>query len=89
MDQTLGRADPLNAGIAVRLMEALAAAGEREAAIRHAGVYTELVRAELDVGPDACVVEMLTELRRRRDASERRPAEVQLRGPEQPLRRRR
>jgi DNA-binding SARP family transcriptional activator/TolB-like protein len=68
----LAEADPLNAGSAVRLMEALAAAGEREAAIRHGAVYTELVRAELDVEPDRRVLEILAGLRRREDAGERR-----------------
>ena len=70
----LAEADPLNAGVAVRLMEALVAAGEREAAIRHGAIYVELVRAELDGEPDARVVEMLADLPRRSDASDREPA---------------
>jgi len=74
----LADADPLNAGVAVRLMEALVAAGEREAAIRHGAVYAELVRAELDVEPDGRVVETLANLRRRGDATERQPGVVRI-----------
>jgi len=81
----LAEADPLNVGTAVRLMEALAAAGEREAAIRHGAIYTELVRAELDVEPDARVVRTVAELKHRGDATEHRPAVAAMAQPGEPI----
>src|SRR5690242_14715516 len=41
--------DPLSARQALALMQALVRAGDRPAAIRHAQVYAQLVRGELDV----------------------------------------
>lgn len=55
--------DPYNARIAMRLMRALASAGDLPGAIRHAGVYEALVRAELDLPPDATVLAYAEELR--------------------------
>lgn len=49
--------DRLDGRVARQYMEALVAAGERDAAIRHARVHGELVRAELGAEPDA---ELLT-----------------------------
>lgn len=56
--------DPLNARIAVELMRALAAAGERHAALQHARIYEALVAQELAVEPDRQVLELAEELRR-------------------------
>jgi DNA-binding SARP family transcriptional activator/TolB-like protein len=55
--------DPLNATAATELMKALAAAGDRAAALQHARVYEILLREELDVAPEAQVVELTERLR--------------------------
>lgn len=47
--------EPLDARVTLALMEALSAAGDRAAAIRHARVHAELLRAELDAEPDPAV----------------------------------
>ncbi len=49
----LAAADPLNSAIAVALMKAMAASGDRAGALQHARVYEELLRQELDSAPDA------------------------------------
>ena len=66
-------ADPLSGRIARSYMEALAADGKREEAIRHSDIHAELVRAELGAEPDARVVALATELRR---ATDRTPADM-------------
>lgn len=55
--------DPLNAAAAIELMKAFAAAGDRAAALQHARVYQVLLREELDVAPEAQVVELTERLR--------------------------
>lgn len=67
----LAEADALSASVALRLMEALAASGEREAAIRHARVHLELVRAESEGEgeQDPRVSAMVSELLRGVDSS--------------------
>ena len=59
----LAAADPLSAKAALRLMEALARAGDRAGALQHARVHEALMRAELDVGPDASVAAYADRLR--------------------------
>lgn len=59
----LAAQDPLNPRIAIRLMRAVAASGDRIGAIRHAAVYEALVRAELDLPPDHGVAAYAAELR--------------------------
>ncbi|HEU4560731.1 MAG TPA: BTAD domain-containing putative transcriptional regulator [Longimicrobium sp.] len=44
--------DPFSSRIALRLVRALDAAGERPSALRHAEVHTALLREELEVEPD-------------------------------------
>jgi DNA-binding SARP family transcriptional activator/Tol biopolymer transport system component len=56
--------DPLDARTAMRLMEALARAGDRTAALQHARVYELLVQQELDAPPDAQVVALAERIRR-------------------------
>jgi TolB-like protein/DNA-binding SARP family transcriptional activator len=56
-------ADPLNGRIALRLMEALDAAGERGGALRHARIHELLVQEELGLPPDPAVAEMAARLR--------------------------
>lgn len=55
--------DPLSARVARGYIEALAAAGDRETAIRHAAVYAQLVRGQLDAEPDAEVMNLAQSLR--------------------------
>jgi DNA-binding SARP family transcriptional activator len=57
-------ADPLSARVARELVTALAATGDREAALRQAATYESLVRAELGVGPDASFLEVVERLKR-------------------------
>jgi Tol biopolymer transport system component/DNA-binding SARP family transcriptional activator len=56
--------DPLNARVALCLMRALVAAGDRAGALQHARVYEVLMEQELDAPPDRQVVELAAELRR-------------------------
>jgi len=60
----LAAKDPLNARIAVGLMEALAASGDRAGALRHARIYEVLLEQELDLPPDHGVVALAERLRR-------------------------
>lgn len=55
--------DPYNSRVASRLMKALAAIGERAAAIQHARVYETLLSAELGVQPDATVTALAEQLK--------------------------
>lgn len=63
--------DPLNARIAVSLMEALEAARDRNGAIQHARIYELLVDQELGLPADHDVIELAAKLRRRPDAPAR------------------
>ena len=49
----LASSDPLSAGPAKKLILALAAAGDRAGAVKHARQYQELVRQELEMEPDS------------------------------------
>jgi DNA-binding SARP family transcriptional activator len=55
--------DPLNSRVALDLMAAMAAAGDRAGAIRHARLHEILLREELDVGPDEAVARLAERLR--------------------------
>ena len=55
--------DPLSGRVARLYMEALASAGDRERAIRHAAVHAQLVRQELEAEPDAEVLRLAESLR--------------------------
>ena len=55
--------DPLDSLATTRFMSALAAAGDRAGAIRHARVHEALVREQLDVAPDAAVSALAERLR--------------------------
>src|SRR5438477_5127424 len=48
----LANSDPFSAGVAKKLINALAAAGDRASAVKHARVYQELVRQQLEIEPD-------------------------------------
>ncbi len=56
-------ADPLSAAHALHLMRALAAAGDRPAALQHARTYQSLVRLDLGAAPDHAVAALADELR--------------------------
>ena len=59
----LAAQDPLNARVAIGLMEALVAAGDRAAALQHARVYEVLLLQELEAPPDAEVVALADRIR--------------------------
>ena len=50
--RTLASSDPLSAGVAKKLINALAAGGDRASAVKHARVYQALVRQQLEIEPD-------------------------------------
>ncbi|HEX9309804.1 MAG TPA: BTAD domain-containing putative transcriptional regulator, partial [Gemmatimonadaceae bacterium] len=49
----LANSDPLSADATKKLMLALSAAGDRAGAVKHARLYQELVRQELEIEPDS------------------------------------
>jgi DNA-binding SARP family transcriptional activator len=63
--------DPTDARVAQELMRALAAAGDRPAAIRHAEIYAELVRQDLEIDPDTAVYRLAEELKTRAGRTEK------------------
>jgi adenylate cyclase len=60
----LAALDPLSSRVALALMRALVAAGDRGGALQHARDHARIVRAELDAAPDALVTAFVAELRR-------------------------
>lgn len=56
--------DPLNARVALSLMQAHVAQGDQAAALQHARVYEALLHQELDLPPDREVVAFAAQLRR-------------------------
>lgn len=73
--ETLAGQDPYSSQIAAGYMKALAAAGERERAIRHADVYRRLLQTELgsEVTPEIAAI--VTQLKQANGISSARPAE--------------
>jgi serine/threonine-protein kinase len=59
----LAALDPLSSRVALSLMRALAAAGDRVGALQHARVHEALVRQELDAAPDAAITTLAARLR--------------------------
>jgi serine/threonine-protein kinase len=59
----LAQADPLNAHVAVRYMEAMARTGDRAGALRFARLHEARLRHELDAGPDSAVTAAAERLR--------------------------
>lgn len=55
--------DPYSSRVALRLMESLAAAGDRAAAVQHAAVHSTLVREDLGLEPDPEVERLVAALR--------------------------
>jgi len=60
--------DPLEARVALAVMRALVASGDRLAALQHARIYETLVEEELSLPPDREVVRYAAELRREQNA---------------------
>jgi len=60
----LAAQDPLHARVAVNLMRALVAAGDRGGALQHARIYEVLMEQELDAPPDRAVTDYAAELKR-------------------------
>lgn len=56
--------DPHNARVALRLMEALDASGDRASALKHATVHAALLKSELGAAPDPTVTALADKLRR-------------------------
>jgi len=67
-------ADPHNARVALRLMDALDAAGDRASALKHAAVHGALLDSELGAAPDPAVVALAEQLRR--DPTQRAPGDT-------------
>ncbi|HEX9129131.1 MAG TPA: BTAD domain-containing putative transcriptional regulator [Gemmatimonadaceae bacterium] len=61
--------DPLSSNVALELMRALEAAGDRGAALSFARVYENLVRSELDSPPDPSIAAFVEQLRNDRGDS--------------------
>jgi DNA-binding SARP family transcriptional activator/TolB-like protein len=59
----LQAADPLNGRVALRLMQALEASGDRAASLRYASVHEALLREELGIAPDPAVTALAERLR--------------------------
>jgi len=56
--------DPLDGAVALRLMQSLAASGNRAEALRHATIHARLLREELDAEPDTAIAALAERLRR-------------------------
>jgi Tol biopolymer transport system component/DNA-binding SARP family transcriptional activator len=59
----LAAQDPLNARVAIGLMEALVASGDQTAALQHARVHEALLHQELEAAPDREVVSLAKRIR--------------------------
>lgn len=73
----LAALDPLNGRVALGLMTALDAAGDRAGALQHARVHEVLLREELDTAPDAAVLALAERLRTPPASEEPGPDTVQ------------
>ncbi|HSJ14133.1 MAG TPA: BTAD domain-containing putative transcriptional regulator, partial [Longimicrobiales bacterium] len=72
----LAAQDPLNARVAVALMQALSEAGDRPSAIRHAQIYAALVEQELELPPAPEVQALAAQLRAELDAAAAAPPRI-------------
>lgn len=66
-NRRLATMDPLNGRYALRLMESLAALGDRAGALRHARVHEALVKEELGGEPDPAMAALVERLRETKD----------------------
>lgn len=67
--------EPYSGRIALRLMQALVATGDRAGAIRHSQIHAELLRQELDTAPDPDVTDFAERLRQA-PAADPRPRDI-------------
>ena len=74
-------AEPHNSAVAMKLMRALAAAGDRAGAIEHASVHVRRLAADLETTPDASLVALAGRLRSDSDAMGGRASDRELTGP--------
>jgi DNA-binding SARP family transcriptional activator/TolB-like protein len=72
----LSAEDPYNARVALRLMQALDAVGDRAAALRHAQAHATLLREELGAAPDPEVEALAERLREAREPESGRISSV-------------
>jgi DNA-binding SARP family transcriptional activator/TolB-like protein len=72
----LQAADPMSGRVAVCLMEALEAGGDRAAALRHARVHETLLREEWGLEPDSAVIALTARLRVPADPVAAEPADT-------------
>jgi DNA-binding SARP family transcriptional activator/tetratricopeptide (TPR) repeat protein len=77
----LATMDPLNGRYALRLMESLAALGDRAGALRHARVHQALVEEELGGKPDPAVVALAERLREAPDVPRQRSPDASAASP--------
>ena len=75
--------DPLSSAAALGLMRALAAGGDRPAAVRHARIHEALVRAEVGAPADPDIAEYVSRLQR--EPPHEVPAPAAAGGPAQPV----
>ena len=73
----LAAQDPLNARVALGLMQALVAAGDRSGALQHARVYEVLLEQELGAPPDREVVALADRIREDRGPAAQAAAPVE------------
>lgn len=66
--------DPYNSRIALRLMQALAAAGNRPGAIQHAQLHGALVRSDFGTEPDKALLEYAERLKQGTDLPAQQPS---------------
>jgi len=83
--RTRAARDPLDARVAIALMQALDAAGDRSGAIQHARVYELLIDEELSLPPDREVVRVAAALRRDQRAAADAAVPVALDEPSPPV----
>jgi len=65
--QRLSALVPYDSRIAMELMRALEAAGNRAGALRHAGLHSHLLREQFDLEPDPSVQQLADQIARRSD----------------------
>lgn len=70
----LANADPLNSQVALGLMQALKATGDRGGALQHYRVFEMLLRQELDLPPDRALTQLAEQLRRISEGESSKPA---------------
>ena len=76
--QRLAVHDPINSRVALRLIRALDAVGDRGNALQHAAEHRRLLKAELGIEPDAAFVAATGQIKR--EAEEAQPPDPRARG---------